>query len=459
MTLNILDRDAFAATDRAAWLALVDKALKGADFERTLVSATDDGIAIQPLYDRLAGAMPLGRRQASSPWKIVQRVDDPDSTRATLQMTDDLAQGATGLSIVLDDNASGFGTGLSCDGDGEAWITPLVAATAGQPVSVRLELGLRSVSIGDRLRQAYGPNLPQTLHAGLDPFTPAVLSGRPVDTSGLGARFRALQAAGIKGTLLNADGRVIHNAGGTQAQELAVMAAAVASYLRLLEAEGMAPEAVLAAISLCLSADQDQFLSMAKLRAARLLFARIAEACGVDPAMRPHLFVETSYRMLTLRDPETNILRNTIAVFAAGTGGADEIAVLPHTLAHGLPDPLARRLARNTQLVLTAESHLDHVADPSAGSGGIEALTEALAEKAWALFGDIERAGGLAAAIADGRLAAMVASSRQKRPAGPIVGTTLFAADLERPVTVLAPLHPVPSAGLHPLRRDEEMAR
>ncbi|MBZ5761605.1 MULTISPECIES: methylmalonyl-CoA mutase family protein [Rhizobium] len=453
MTLNILDPQAFAATDREAWLALVGKALKGADFDRTLVSATDDGIAIQPLYERRVAATPLARRQPSAAWAISQRIDDPDATRALSQLADDLANGATAVSMVFDDSAQGFGTGIGA-GE-EALVASLFAATAGYPVSVRLEQGGQSVSVVDDLMQS-GAYLPQTVHFGIDPFTPAAFGGRPVETADLGTRFRQRQGLARGGTILNADGRIIHNAGGTEAEELAVMAAAIAAYLRLLEAERIEPEAVLGAISLNLCADQDQFLTMAKVRAARLLFARIAEACGVDPAIRPHVFTETSYRMLTLRDPETNILRNTIAVFAAGTGGADEIAVLPHTLAHGIPDPLARRLARNTQLILTAESHLDHVSDPSAGSGGLEALTDALAAKAWALFGDIERAGGLQTAIANGSLASMVAQSRQKRPSGLIVGTTLFAAEKERLVTVLGPRTTVATVGVRLVRRDEE---
>lgn len=456
MTLNILGPQAFAATDRDAWLALVGKALKGADFERALVSATDDGFAIQPLYDRLVDAVPLGRRKPLAPWAIAQRMDDPDGARALSQLADDLANGATGISLVQGDSASAFGLGLGVNGDGAAFSAKFAAAIAGQAISLRLEPGQQAAAMADGLLPMLGNQPPRTVHFGLDPFTTAAFSGHAVDSRAVGTRFRHLQALGMAGTILNADGRFIHNAGGTEAQELAVMAAAIAASLRLLEADGIPPETVLGAIGLCLCADQNQFVTMAKARAARLVFARIAEACGVDPALRPHLLMETSYRMLTRLDPETNILRNTIAVFAAGTGGADEIVVLPHTLAHGIPDPLARRLARNTQLVLMAESHLDHVADPAAGAGGIEALSEALAARAWAIFAEIERGGGLAAAIDEGRLAAMTAASRKKRPAGRIVGTSLFAAE-ERPVSVLGPLGRRDGAGVQAVRRDEEM--
>lgn len=459
MTLDNLDPHAFAAVDRKAWMALVGKALKGADFASALVSSTDDGIAVQPLYDRLAGATPLGRSRPLLPWTLSQRMDDRDRSRALSQLGDDLDNGATGISLVPADSAAAFGLGLDLDGDLDsapaAFFPELAEALTGRAVAVRLESG-RQFSITDGLCQALGKTPSQTVHFGIDPFTPALLQGGPAETADLGRCFKTLRDAGFSGTILNADGRLIHNAGGTAAEELAVMAAALAAYLRRLETSGVDAQTVLGAVTLCLSADQDQFATMAKARAARLVFARIAEACGVDPAQSPHLFMETSYRMLTHRDPETNILRNTIAVFAAGTGGADEISVLPHTLAHGIPDALARRLARNTQLVLTAESHLDHVADPAAGSGGIEALTEALAARAWQIFADVERDGGLAEAISKGRIATMIEASRKKRPTGRIVGTSLFAAETERPVTVLGDLRHRRGAGLRVVRRDEE---
>ena len=146
------------------------------------------------------------------------------------------------------------------------------------------------------------------------------------------------------------------------------------AYLRALEASGVALEAARGMVYARLAADADQFLTMAKFRALRLLWARVEQACGLAP--KP-LFIaaETAWRMLTQRDPSVNMLRATMATFAAGLGGANAIGVLPHTLALGLPDAFARRVARNTQLVLLEESNLAKVSDPAAGAGGIEALT------------------------------------------------------------------------------------
>jgi methylmalonyl-CoA mutase len=447
MNIDSLDPNVFAPVSREAWLKLVDRALKGADFQEALVSRTDDGIAVEPLYARRPDATPLARRHADRPWIVSQRMDDPDTERAFAQLGDDLANGAKGISLISKTGSSAFGVGIDAGAEGLA--ARLASAITGKNISPRLE-GC-SPAFADALVTALGnaSNLP-TLHFGLDAFTS---TGTANEIAG---SFQRLHSAGFAGTLLNADGRAVHNAGGTEAQELAVMAAALVGHLRTLDETGTAPDTVLKVTSLCLTADQNQFITMAKARAARMIFASIAEACGISDPPVPHLFMETSYRMLTRLDPETNILRNTIAVFAAGTGGAEEISVLPHTLTHGIPDPLARRLARNTQTILIAESHLDHVTDPAAGAGGIEALTEALAEKAWEIFADIERDGGLAKVIASGRLAAMVAEARANRAARPIVGTTLFAAKAERPVAVLGELGPVVGGmGLMPVRLDE----
>jgi len=165
-----------------------------------------------------------------------------------------------------------------------------------------------------------------------------------------------------------------------------------------------------------LAADADQFLTMAKFRALRLLWARVEAASGLAP--RPILIAaDTAWRMLTQRDPYVNMLRATMATFSAGLGGADSINVLPHTLALGLPDPFARRAARNTQLVLLEESNLAKVSDPAAGSGGIETLTQQLCEAAWSLFQEIEKAGGVFASLEQNLIQRKVAATRAVREA------------------------------------------
>ncbi len=211
-----------------------------------------------------------------------------------------------------------------------------------------------------------------------------------------------------------ADGRIVHNAGGSEAQELAFALASAVSYLRALEASGIPLDAARGMIYFRLAADADQFLTIAKFRAMRKLWARIEEACGLAPKPA-FVAAETAWRMMTRRDPAVNMLRATVAVFSAGLGGADAVTVLPHTMALGLPDRFARRVARNTQLILLEESNLAKVADPAAGSGGIEALTRQLCEAAWSQFQEIETAGGAAAALEQGLIQAKVAAVRAER--------------------------------------------
>src|SRR5262249_52752940 len=185
------------------------------------------------------------------------------------------------------------------------------------------------------------------------------------------------------------------------------------------------------------------------------LWARVEAACGLTPA--PALLTaETAWRTMTRRDPYVNMLRATIAVVAAGLGGADAVTVLPFTLALGLPDRFARRIARNTQLVLLEESNLAKVADPAAGAGGVEALTDELCRAAWAQFQEIERAGGVWPALEQGLIQGKVAAVRAERAKAvarrrdALPGTSNFPDLAETPPAVLdvAPVSPPAVAGV-----------
>ena len=182
------------------------------------------------------------------------------------------------------------------------------------------------------------------------------------------ARTRRRPArAGFAGPTARVDTRAYHEAGASEAQELAAALATGVAYLRALESAGIRSPRRARALSFLIVADADEFLTVAKLRALRRLWARVEEACGLAPEpIRLH--AETAWRMATRRDPWVNLLRATIAAFSAGIGGADGVTVLPFTAALGLPDAFARRLARNTQLILLEESNLARVADPAAGA-------------------------------------------------------------------------------------------
>ena len=205
-----------------------------------------------------------------------------------------------------------------------------------------------------------------------------------------------------------------------------------------------------------MAADADEFLTIAKFRALRKLWAHIEQACGLKP-QPAFVSAETAWRMMTRRDPYVNMLRATIAVTAAGVGGANAISVLPFTAALGLPDAFARRVARNTQLILLEESNLFRVSDPAAGSGGIEALTTQMSQAAWTLFQEIEAAGGAAAALEQGLIQKKIAATRAAREAATarrkdaITGTSDYPNLGELPVAVLdvpRPAVPAPKAAI-----------
>jgi len=447
----------FPPASREQWLKLVSGVLKGAPFEKRLVSHTYDGIAIAPLYERDASAHPVFGRKAGAPWQIVQRIELPDAASANAQALDDLENGATGLVLVFEGAIGAYGFGL----DGEASLGRVLDGIfLDAEIAIDLQPGPEPVRIArhltDAIRHRGVAPASTDIRFGFDPLG-AIATGAPNAPPWRdgAARFAAavddLAAQGYRGPFAVADGRVIHNAGGSEAQELAYALATALAYLRALEASGLALPAARRMIYFRLAADADQFLTTAKFRALRKLWARVEAACDLEP--RPvFIAAETAWRMMTRRDPFVNMLRATMAVVSAGLGGADSIAVLPHTAAIGLPDGLARRIARNTQLILLEESNLAKVADPAAGSGGLESLTHELCVTAWSLFQDIEKAGGAAAALEQGLIQAKVAAVRAEREKAiarrkdALTGTSEFPDIAEAPAEVLEAAAPATSA-------------
>jgi methylmalonyl-CoA mutase len=213
--------------------------------------------------------------------------------------------------------------------------------------------------------------------------------------------------AGTLGVVV--DATAVHDVGASDAQELGYSLAVGAAYLRALTDAGWSVDDALGTIEFRYAATDEQFPTIAKLRAARRLWHRVAELSGASadvPGQRQHAV--TSRPMMSKYDPWVNMLRTTVAAFAAGVGGADAVTVLPFDAALGAPDAFARRIARNTSSLLISESHVAKVADPAGGSYAVERLTADLAAAAWAELGRIEEAGGVLAALDDGSLRARI---------------------------------------------------
>jgi len=204
--------------------------------------------------------------------------------------------------------------------------------------------------------------------------------------------------AGIRAFTI--DGTVYHDAGGSFAEELGSVTAAGLATLRLLTATGMSVDDAARLIEFRWVVTDDQFASIAKLRAARVLWSRVLAVAGATDAAGQRQHAATSIAMLTSRDPWVNLIRNCVAAFAGGVGGAAAVTVEPHSLVSGTVDETARRMARNTQLLLLQESHVGFVSDPAGGSYYIETRTRQLAEAGWAWLQEIEGAGGMRAALA-----------------------------------------------------------
>ena len=298
----------FAPASYEDWRKLVDGVLKGAPFEK-LVGKTSDGLKIDPIYARAQGAAPVAGRPAAAPWQIIQRADHPDAKAANAQALHDLENGATGLTLVFAGANGAHGFGLEPTAEAIEKVLDGVFIDAG--ISIELQIGPQSrmaaIHVAEYVKRKSRAPSACDIRFGLDPIGACAVWGSspytwPEIVPAVTGAVKGLAAMGFKGPFAVADGRVIHDAGGSEVQELAFVLATGLAYLRAIEGAGVVLEDAQDMIYARLAADADQFLTMAKFRALRLLWARIERACGLAP--KP-LFVsaDTAWRMLTRRDP------------------------------------------------------------------------------------------------------------------------------------------------------------
>ena len=410
------------------------------------MSETADGVRIEPVYPPAEG--PRATRPGG-PWRIIARLDHPNADEANAQALDDLANGADGLQVVSSGALGAYGFGLR-QFDSATLHKAFDGVRFDAGANLELDLGPdgpdQALRFGALIERSGAKPEDCAVSFGLDPFAASARGPFPTDRSAQERRCvetaLALRNKGFRGPFLVADARAVHAGGGSPAQELAFALAAAVTLLRRLD-EGRTPLAeARALIAFRLAADADELATLSKFRALRVAWSRVEEACGLEPR-GARVQAESAWRMMTARDPYVNVMRGAAAAFSAGLGGADSVSVLPHTLAAGLPDSLARRLARNAQLILLRESSLGFVADPAAGAGAFEAMTQALCDKAWRLFQEIEEQGGLPSSLASGAFQRQVAASAAAlaRNAAclkaPITGVSAHA-DLAEPPVELA---------------------
>lgn len=440
--------DDFAPPAREDWLRLVEKTLKGGTFDDALVRRTADGLTIQPLYtaESAPGVVrDLVPRDADRPWDLRMRVAHPDPRQASAEAVKDLEGGAASLLVVIDPTGqAGVAVGSADDLgkalDGVMLDLAPVALDAGY-------LGPKAADWLGTLAKA-APNAPLAFH--MDPLTTFAQTGAspgPIESHIISAATVAARLAATygKASLFLATGRAAHEAGGSNTEELAVMTASALAYAKAMVRAGLPMDEAFRRITLGVSLDGEYFTGIAKVRAARALWARLTEACGVSVPARVE--VRSSNRMLAKADAWTNLLRLTSAGFAAAVGGADVVVLGAFTDAIGLPTTFARRQARNTQLVLMEESHLGRVADPAGGAWYLDTVTDQLAQAAWGGFQAIEATGGVVAALQTGAVAQAVHAGREAQAAAyadksrRILGVTVFpnAQDKTPEVAVVDP--------------------
>ncbi|HVV22760.1 MAG TPA: methylmalonyl-CoA mutase subunit beta [Pseudonocardiaceae bacterium] len=463
----------FPAPTRQEWRALVKTVLEKAgrteippEAEQALVTTTYDGIDIAPLYTApapdagLPGLPPFvrnGRPEGATAagWDVRARYDDPDPAEANADILTDLEHGVGSVWLVAGPGGvpvAGLGAALSGVLLDLAPVTldagADYAAAATALLAVYEERGVPAAQVGGNL--------------GVDPIGVLARTGESQDLAAA-ASFVAAHAAnypGLRGIVV--DALPYHEAGGSEAMEVGCAVAAGVAYLRALTDAGLDVDTAAGQLEFRFAASADQFLTIAKLRAARRLWARVTEVCGVRPegrAQRQHAV--TSPAMMTRRDPWVNMLRTTVACFAAGVGGADAVTVIPFDAAIGRSNDFARRIARNTQSILLEESRLAAVIDPAGGSWYVETLTAELADVAWRAFTDLERDGGIVPRLESGRLAASLDRMWQERRRristrqDAITGVSEYPNLTERPVD-RPPLPERPGGGLPRVRYAED---
>lgn len=383
------------------------------DIWRKLIKTTYDGIDVNPLYTRqdelpevpVPGEFPFtrgaqGAGAAGKGWGVTESFG---ASATNEQVLSALENGTTDLVIY-----------------GDAPVAELLKGVYLDLAPVRLNAGTGTKEAAAALYALVDEQgkTPARIELGASPLTSAVDGSASVDIDT--AVELAKEAAARENTrAILVDGVSFSNQGGSYAQQLGFTIAAGVEYLRRLTDAGLTVEQALDQLSFRYAITDDQFGQIAKLRAARTLWARVAEILGAAEKGSGPLHALTAPAMFSQRDPWVNMLRSTVSAFAAGVGGATDVEVLTFDWAipGGLPGvsrTFAHRIARNTNLLLLEESHLGHVVDPAGGSYYVEQYTSQLEEKAWAVFQEIEAKGGFSEVLKAGIITSKLEESYEK---------------------------------------------
>ncbi len=443
------DESVFGATSHADWAEMVEKLLGGAPTE-SLNRIDEDGLTVSALYeiDPTGGTEALPTPQLPKApadrvrygWDICQPIFLADLQQTTLT--------AANSSILAALETGAGSLWLSSDEDVTTVLPTLFDQVLLPAISVTITAPAAPGDVLDSLQTLAGDEA-ISLH----------LTHSPVCRSAIATGLRLVDQPGLRG-LFMADGWALHNQGHTNIAELAAVLAGVAAVLRAGHAAGHDLEALTSRISLTVALPADMFDGIAKLRATRQLLTSLFAGLALDPTKLPRLIGRPSLRMMSLLEPEQNMLRTTTALLGGAIGGADEMVALGHDYLSGESEA-ARRLARMTQLMMIEESGLARSLDPAGGSAFIENRTDDLASAAWTRFQTIEAQGGLPVFAEAGSLAAWAKAANAEREAAlragkmQLVGVTLQPAPDDPASLAALPENPVrPAALVEVIRRE-----
>ena len=403
------------------WEEKIKADLKGSDYTKKLVWQTDEGINVNPYYrkedlESLGYLENLGhlklRSGAPNGWIICQDIFPAgDLQEANRRIKVALKGGAQAIRIHLKQcpipNINTLGVLLDGIPLGETELLFEGCLSADSLYVMLYELASS--------RSVYPSHLKGSL--GADPLGKMVGLGFPVASmENIGRLVTYVNAASPGFKVLEVNGALIQNAGSTLVEELAFALAMASDYMAILTSQDIDPIVAQNSLHMSLSTGSNYFMEIAKLRAARILWAKIGNAYGIESSKsRIQIHSTSSEWNMAIYDPYINMLRGTTEAMSAIIGGTDILSVLPFDYPYGRTTDFSDRIARNVQIILREEACFDRVMDPSAGSYYIETLTDSIAEKTWDLFRDVEAKGGFKKTFESGWIQEQVLESRRNK--------------------------------------------
>lgn len=403
--------DQFPPVSTEEWKEKAIADLKGADFDKKLVWRTSEGFNVQPMYreEDIENLKTLNSLPGEYPFVRGTRTDNEWLTRQDIDVTDVKAANAKALDI-LDKGVDSLGFHLQSEQITPECIEALLDGIHADCIEINFLTCIRNAaSLATLLTEYYkkkGYDL-ATLRGSInfDPYKRILKKGKDVTDMADRAREVMQAAAALKNYRVFAvDALLINNAGGHITQELGYALAWGNEWMAMLTDAGFTPDEAALRIKFNFGISSNYFMEIAKFRAARMLWAQIVKQYNPADvnACKMMAHATTSEFNQTLYDSYVNLLRTQTETMSAALGGVDSITTLPFDKVYATPDDFSERIARNQQLLLKEESHIDKITDPGAGSYYIENLTVSIAEQAWKIFLDIEERGGFHAALQAG---------------------------------------------------------